>query len=1169
MSESNNNELNIDAFHNTLILYPTRDLINKSEARQVNQVSESEIDSTIEPLIIADFPLFSDFQERTGQYLFKDGKQKKNSSAKPKPAIRDTITEYPKNVCVGLNIDTEFITRHYKPILDTLKKDGRISPDSWKQTTRKPLTTQIKGIYKDAPSIIFGRTTEINQGRDHSHVALINSDFDPVDYLRKAGLSVQTCTATSTELKDLPKLLVIVYAHFATAEINLIADGTIKDEIKQLQRSTGDSQIISQRRAQCQQVIEGQTIDYVSLRHIITLNGYDYELCLKIVDTCALHGVASYKDLCAAVGLETPYKDLISKKEKEDILKIAIERWQDFEQYALGDLLPYDILMAFDIKWQELYTLLGLADYYRQPKLTIGGSVKDLFEAALAKKLGILNYENCPWIKGLNEGVVQPFIEPSSASVLRQHSKETRCLLAKVEGGRCRNNRPTDIFVRRKIKGKYDSVLICDLDISGCYGEGQRNQSYPIGTPEIFDYKVLKNNEYITLKEWLISYDVNIELLVKACKKDDYQAWWNTENWGELVPGLWKARISTKNQLKYPQDFFASWFQKSSHGVNMLAKTISQMKSDTEMVDTDFVEFDEHTGYLKIFNHEIHNGVITHDGLEWILAICGDRQREELLESIQVLASEVYPRSQRIVGKQAPEAYKELVDKNNNWDGINTTRRVKIGNRTQIVMTFEQCHAWFDIGLGELIIDDLLIERKRAQKKYGKKSPLDVLFKLCVNTLYGDMVSRFFVTSNPVVGNNITARARAMAWYMEKGLNGFQPITDGCGFLLNEVLSSSRDRLNGTSVNLHRKDSQLAHRNIKKVPLGGVEILGDVKTFDFKKWVGEKTVEVSEKYFAYIVGDNVYEPVLEPDDKHEDCFTVIPASTGWIDSMSMEHLQEQFSMVSVLHRETTALIVNKDLSVEYKPRKGQFSFETKDVYHSAAFHGSANYIFSSLKEDYVKARGYETNKEHWGVEIEKSEGDEITFKSSDKYDDKNNPMKDFMKQLLNNPESVTRQIPGVKQGILKIADYKNNHQKYDNQGLEAGDTLMKPVLLQEFSLSQFTFQTFEQYMLWAGMIEKLKQEDYQSFEGFFLNPDGTLNFVEMTNWVDEQIAAGVTDPFALLSDKNRNGKRTEERAIKALKGVIKKGRKAGIVTLTHPEKAIVERLKGSLKEECD
>ena len=87
------------------------------------------------------------------------------------------------------------------------------------------------------------------------------------------------------------------------------------------------------------------------------------------------------------------------------------------------------------------------------PKLTIGGTVKDLFEAALAKKLGIKATDDdgySIWKEQFTE-IVDEFIKPNSASELRQYATNTRALLAKVEGGRCRNNRPTDISKTHQI----------------------------------------------------------------------------------------------------------------------------------------------------------------------------------------------------------------------------------------------------------------------------------------------------------------------------------------------------------------------------------------------------------------------------------------------------------------------------------------------------------------------------------------------------------------------------------------------------------------------------------------------------------------------------------------------------------------------------------------------
>ncbi len=1044
---------------------------------------------------------------------------------------REKLTGSVKNIksslTIPLVIDSEFTDQKRK---------------KYKQQKRLGLTTQIKGVGIDTPKQIYAHNPLINSGRKMLGLEpfpIINSDFHPIDYLHDCGLEVDIKQGYDDELKTLSKCFVVVYGHFLTAELNMICNGTVKERIKQLQRSTGDEQITSGRRAICQTTIDGIKLDWVSLKHIIRINGIDYELCLKLVDTGAIHGVASYKDFCDSVGWKLTAKDNFTKDEKGKMLDMAVERPIEFEDYALGDLDVYEALNCYYEQWKIVYEKLGLNDYYQVPKLTIGGTVKDLFEAALAAELGldaINDKDESIWRNSLTE-IVDQYIKPASASHLRHFSTMTRALLAKVEGGRCRNNRPTEVFKRRKIKGKYDVSLICDIDISGCYGEGQRNQSYFIGVPYIFDYEASAiNNEYVTLRKWLTDLGVNIEKLVEAVNNNNREEWNNIKNWGELISGAWYARISTKEKLKYGQDFFASWFTTTKDNLDILAKTIRKMKADSELQDTNWVDFDEETGTLKIFNNEIWNAVLTHDGLQWILAIASPRQRNELLDNIQVLAGAVYPRSQKIDEVDTPKALEILKEKHVTWKGKNTTEVVKdeLGN-LGTDRKMRQCHAWFEINLGDLIINNLLIERKKAQIQHGKKSPLDVLFKLCVNTLYGDMVSKYFVTSNPVVGNNITARARALAWYMEKGLHGWQTVTDGCAFELNEVMYPGRDNINGETINQHRKESHLKRRKIKRLPLAEIEYL--MKD-------GEIFIKENETEELKSIGKG-------SDNTH-------------INTKGMEHLQEQFKLVDVLHSETNAIKINKDLQPEFKSRKGQFSFETKDVYYAGAFHGSANYLLANDSGVYIKARGYETNKLHDSVDISISEEDKISLFDSERYGKENNPAKDFMTQLLNNAESIKRQVPAVKSGILKIKDYKNLANKYDQIGIEPGDSILRTVLMQEFSLAQFTFQTYEQYMMWFEIINKLKEQDKQSLEGYFLNDDGTLDFVAMTEKVDEMLANGITKPFDEL-DPHRHRQRSENRSENPSnkKGASKKRKK---VSLSHPNLTTYKALKEILNE---
>lgn len=82
----------------------------------------------------------------------------------------------------------------------------------------------------------------------------------------------------------------------------------------------------------------------------------------------------------------------------------------------------------------------------------------------------------------------------------------------------------------------------------------------------------------------------------------------------------------------------------------------------------------------------------------------------------------------------------------------------------------------------------MLEKRAMYSKKDPAQRPMNELIKLAINTIYEVIVSPFFLVGNTIVGNNITARARSMAWYMEKALHGTQTIIDGCCFDMNKVV---------------------------------------------------------------------------------------------------------------------------------------------------------------------------------------------------------------------------------------------------------------------------------------------------------------------------------------------------------------------------------------------
>jgi len=1013
-----------------------KSLFKKAKARQTKE-------EWIEQQKANEIKLFTK-PPKEGQYLFDLDKaigyfpNPKKSAAQAK--VFDTYVA--NSLHVPLVEDTEFTTHG----------------DIFNSESRTHLTTQIKGIASNAPTRIYSNHPEILSCQA---IGATKPRFElhALDYLRDIGYKVsdfQPCHPWDAQ--NLPPLILTKFSHFALAELLMVCHGDFK---KAVLEKIKNRQITMQRRMTGVTKVESTTRDFVDFDWKVRIEGYWFKLRIRWIDTCALHGIASYEGLASASGTDLPHKKILDDLKdkttgqllsKGDMLQIALQYPEEFKLYAVGDLKVYDILVNNNQQMEKVYQGMGL-EMQKAPKLTIGGTVKDLFEAALEKNLlSNLSEDEITKNDCSVKKIIENFISEATANSLKLNSRDTKALLAKVEGGRCRNHQPVMIS-----KG---GVWV-DIDIKGCYGEGQRNQLYPIGNPVIFSYPINKaKNEYITLRKWL-----------KRMK------WGTAKN--DLVAGAWFARISSNGQLKYAQDFFASWFLSSGTGVDILAKYVqNEMKSNSENFAVEDTFLDTDDGELKIFEHEIHNAVLTHDGLQWILNVASKRQRNELLDNLLIVSSMHYPASQRI--ENSDKSILELAKKYNNWDGKNKTYYdVKTCTITRVE---NQPHAWIGLKLDEVIIDKLLENRGIAKFNYGKKSPLEQMYKLCTNTLYGDLVSKFFAISNTCAGNGITARARALAWYMEKGLYGVQSITDGCGFNPNKVLFPGRDLVDGECVAMHRSNNLFVKGKLRLAGLGD------------SKWHGDENGLYRDGEFIGKGADNTI-----------------------LNKLAMEHLQQLFPNVDVLHAPTESLDIVEGELVR-TPRIGQFSFEVKDIFKSITSHGSANYKFVGFKENEIlyKCRGYESKKSHTGL----IENEEIVERYSDKA-----PIVDFLDQLEANPNKVTRQNVALKQSILKIGQYLESQSRYDALGLMPGDNVAKSLLVVEFSLSQFTFKTHKQYKMWKSEVEKLKEKTGQSLEVFFLNKDGTLDYQRMIETVDQMIADDIVSPLKYLDPHNHRNRK--------------------------------------------
>ena len=842
----------------------------------------------------------------------------------------------------------------------------------------------------------------------------------------------------------------------------MIFTGEARERVKDLVLSNHSRVIDMTRRLRTYTVSKKgyEVSDSIELPLHIKIDGKQYRVKLRIIDSCALHGVASYKNLASATGVTLKYKETLTSEDLENMIDTYFKKPEDFDNYALGDLAVYQILANNSELFQKVYKSLEIENYYQNPKLTIGSTVRDLFKGVLYKECGIRPDE-----KDKQDRLIE-FLSYGSSSTLKHETTTTKCLLAKVFGGRCRNNRPTDIANDR---------LVADNDIAGAYGNGLRNQIYPIGRPVIEKFERSKYNQYNTLRQWLKKR--------KYGKADC-----------ELVDGLWTAIVSTEEinpdkyqykTLEHPQDFLISWF-------GFRFSEIGEMKTDTDTVDLEILP---KTGNIKILNNQVVQAVITSDFLEWLFNICNPSQRKELLDSLYINTACYYPSYSRV------DSYDELLDRFDTWQLKNTTNSKKttlkkgkkeISNGS-VHMVNNEPTAWLGLDLGKLIVDDLLAWRAMHKKLDGKKSPMDVLFKLCTNTLYGIFCSPYFDISNTVVGNNITARCRAMAWYMEKGHYAYQTITDGGQIDPNTVCYPAREKLKikATSVTNLYRESDPTKRNLKLRPLANYDHI-------------EAFHEADTSQLRLFKDNEIY---------------IIDNPKEWLQIELFKHLQGIFPTVSVLHQETTKLEIeiseDRTPIKEYSPQIGMFSFEIKDIYTEATFHGTSNYLLANERETKIAMRSYENKRKHQAFII--NESDEVI---KTEFYDNLAPAK-FLLEQLDNPNQVKRSKVFKKNGILKLNDWKNNSSKWLEKGYVCGDTIEKVGLLREFSISQFTYQTIEQYIAIEKEVQRNKRRYNQGYEGFFINDNGTLDYELMINTIDSIIASGCLSINKEL-DKNCN-----------------------------------------------
>lgn len=944
--------------------------------------------------------------------------------------------------------------------------------------SRELVTIQIKSIFESTNEAYIGLSESIadkliEEGVKPIYPILSNEDSPIIDFLKARGYKADLIWLdegynknfrTKCKKENIPVLTLVVYSHFAVAELGFLFPNKdfIYDAIKN--KLSGNVIEFKKRLRTGIQTTEGIFKDYINVPAFLVLDNVKFLLRLKIVDTCALHGISSLEGLMTATGLDISDKNLLSKEDKEDIYQVLKNRPKDFDSYARGDLCIYDILERNSQQFSHLSQMLKTIP--NTPKLTIGGTVSDLIQSSLLRHFKVKDRQ----IK-----VIKEILSYSSSKELKKYITSTKALTGKVFGGRCFNNRP----IVSKIKD-----LLIDIDIASCYGNGIRNQNFYLGIPVIEDFEInLRNNRYKPLKEFL------------RLRK------YNTVN-SDLIYGNWFAIVETSENLNYPQDFLASWF-------DWKIEDLGKNQDD---------ELGLKTGRVKILKHQVINGCITEDFLEWLFNICSPRQKNELLDKLVVKVAMYYPPRSELKNVE------ELIHVVENWKKQNETdSKIVKDNSSKLTKIFNLPTYHVKVNLGKLMVDDLTNLRNFCKEIYGKSSSLQTMFKLCTNTIYGVLCSQFFDVSNPLVANNITARARALCWYMEKGLNGFQSITDGCVFEPNKVVTPQKN------------NRIYADRFIDLYSLSKAD-MSDYRKLVLKPLKGIEKIEVDFDNDELIISENGNKTILNKVEGFR-----------WLELAAMGHLRDLFPNVSVLHKQSTLVKLDKNddnyhvkfedvekylskeqiLSLEkseisplmtFETITGFFVFEIKDWYEGGTFHGTSNYYLHHRDSERAKfkMRSYEKNR-HRTLEVIDDELIETIFFNN------NPPSREFLVNQLweNDLNNIQRSKVFIKNPILKPNEYRENSEKYDLIGIFPGDCTIRYGLLREFSLSQFCFNTYEQYKAIDKEYLSNKRKFNQSYEGYFTNEDGTINYDEMILTIDKLIRENCLSINKVL-DKNRN-----------------------------------------------
>jgi hypothetical protein len=354
-------------------------------------------------------------------------------------------------------------------------------------------------------------------------------------------------------------------------------------------------------------------------------------------------------------------------------------------------------------------------------------------------------------------------------------------------GGRVVNERPFQVYSR----------LGGDIDIVSAYGSILKSIGLPLGRPHIYTTSP-NESKIMTVGSFFAKFGSNLK----------------NKNYKLIVSGM----------LSFPQDILISRLLDSVN-LNKNLKNFDRDNADTFGIAKPFV----------LLKKEILNATIIDSIWEVIKKVATSKELKEFLD-LKVVAAMYH------LDEDQVNSIEELIDIFLSDEG-----EYPYNPRTSNVSE-TRTKKWFFLPFEPFI--GKLIDKRNEVKKNPLLKALSNSIKLCVNTFYGILSSRFFKLNNTICSDQITGTIRIYCWQLAKSLGTFISVTDGGFAAFEEVnflkpgtkkpgiasLSSYKDLISHPSIykaNLADRDWKLIFKNLKSFDISSVGKLAEdhIRTF--------------------------------------------------------------------------------------------------------------------------------------------------------------------------------------------------------------------------------------------------------------------------------------------------------------------------------------------------